>query len=146
RGWPAAVPSEVVTSPAQLPLEVFEPARDLDRPAEVTEVPPHFTHDRRYRERHKVATGIGIETVDRVHQSKAGDLVQVGVGFAAAAESTRDVAGERQCAFDDGLMLTPIGATALVKRPEGTDHFRDFCVCTVRLRHGATHFALLVRF
>jgi hypothetical protein len=73
----------------------FEPARDFDRPAEVTEVPSNLTHDRGYRERQKVATGLAIETVDRALMTTAmtdrGSFTRLNPAFAEFFEEQRSV-------------------------------------------------------
>jgi hypothetical protein len=63
-------------------------------------VPADLTHDRRHRERDEFRAVLGIETVDGVHQTEAGDLHEVIMIFAAAAESAGDVLGEWQTPRD----------------------------------------------
>ena len=91
---------------AEPQVQLLEPARHLDRPAVVAEVPADLAHDRRHRERHEVRAGVDVEPDHGVHQADAGDLHEVVARLTAAVEATRDVVGQRQAALDDAVTLT----------------------------------------
>src|SRR3954468_12992203 len=81
---------------SELPLQLLEPPRNLQRPPAVTEVPADLTHDGRYGEGHKRAALIGIETIDRIDQANRSSLAEVVILLAAIAETSCHVLGERQ--------------------------------------------------
>ncbi|GLY42961.1 hypothetical protein Amsp01_089840 [Amycolatopsis sp. NBRC 101858] len=59
-----------------------------------------FAHDGRHGEGQELAALAGVEPVDGVDQPRAGHLQQVLEGFAAAAEASGDVFGQREVLGD----------------------------------------------
>ena len=71
RGGRAAEPlRQVGRRGAQPQVQFLEPARHLDRPAVVAEVPANLAHDGRHRERHEVRPGVDVEPDHRVDQTR----------------------------------------------------------------------------
>src|SRR5262245_52244875 len=94
-------------------LQFLDPARGLDGPALVPEVPLDLTGDRRHRVRAEVVATVGIVTVNSLHQPDVGDLSEVLGGLAASPVAARDRASHvhvEQRSFSLEL-LAPLAAT-----------------------------------
>ena len=75
-------------------MEILRPPRHVDSPRRVAEVAADLAEHRGHREAGEGGTGLGIEAVDRLHQTHEGDLLQVGERLTAVCEPPRAVPGE----------------------------------------------------
>ena len=109
-------------------LSFFDAARHFDRPTEITEVPADFAEHGRHGERQEIRALVDVEAVDRIDQAQPGGLNKIVERFTPASVSAGDVVGNRQEALDNPLALALTSERAVIKRLEGTEHFRDVCI------------------
>ena len=107
-----------------LALQLLDPARRADRPAEVAEVALDLTGDGGHRVGQEVPLVAGVETVHGLDQPDVGRLDQVVLGQAALAVAVRDRPGHTHVEHHDlgaqrGLLVLVVGVVQLIEEPGG---------------------------
>jgi hypothetical protein len=108
------VPPELLGEPGldmvDLEYEFLESARNPHAPSVVAEVAFQLADDGWHRVRAEGDTYLGVVTVDRLHQSQGGDLVQIRCRLAASTEPAGKPSGLRQADLDGpATQIGPLG-------------------------------------
>jgi hypothetical protein len=112
------VGGQVVEQASDLQVELLQPARDVECPRLVTEVPSNLAHDRRHGIGRQLDPAVEVETVDRLDQTDRADLDEVLDLLAAARVARGQRPHERQHLLDETITSGPV--TVLVV---GTQQF-----------------------
>lgn len=94
----------------------------------ISKISPNFAHHGRYRECDEIRALRGVESIDCLHQTDAGDLDEVVERFAASAEMAGYVIGQWQASGDDHLALMATCRQCGRKMFQGSEHREDVLI------------------
>src|SRR5581483_979900 len=112
-GRAAELMGEPVALPAQHQRALLKVARNMDRPALVTEMPLELAQDRGNGIAGKAARARQIKMVDGLDQPEAGHLYQVLVGLLCTAVAQRQLACQRHEPLDQSVTIPLLAVSAV---------------------------------